>query len=145
MKSENASLRYAHWDGQTWQKEILEFMPNSSYSAYSVQIAMGPDNLPHITTTDTVARLVKYAYKQDGKWRIEPIDTVAEASYPDRNGIAVDSTGQVYISYYDAGRGHLKLAYRRDGKWVSEIVDSTLSGFTSSLQIAGGDDSQLRG
>lgn len=138
VKSENASLRYAQWDGQTWRKEILESVPNSNYNAYSVAIATGPDNEPHITTTDTANRIVKYAHKENGKWKIEVIDTVGEAAYPDRNGIVVDDTGQVYISYYDAGRGLLKLAHKRNGKWVAEVVDSTLAGFTSSLQIASG-------
>jgi hypothetical protein len=135
VKSEYASLRYARWDGEAWHKEILESMPNAKYTAYSVAIATGPDNQPHITTTDTANRIVKYAYRDNGKWRIEPVDTLGEAAYPDRNGIAVAPNGQVYISYYDAGRGLLKLAHKENGQWMAEVVDSAIAGFTSSLQI----------
>jgi hypothetical protein len=138
VKSENASVRYARWDGQTWKKNVIEGLGISGYVAWSVQLAMGPGDVPHITFTDAGNRLIKYATIQNGQWRVEVIARVASAAYPDRNGIAVDDVGKVYISYYDSGVGTLNMAYRSAGRWISEVVDSDLAGFTSSLQLASG-------
>jgi len=63
------------------------------------------------------------------------VDSLAKVGYPDRNGIALDSQGMPYISYYDAGSGVLKVAHPDGGRWLAEIVDENYAGFASSLQI----------
>jgi hypothetical protein len=135
VKSENASLRYARWDGQEWHTTILEGFGVSGYSAWSEAIAIDDANTPHIAYTDEQTNLVKYAVLQNGKWRIEVVGAISRVGYPDRNGIAIDGSGNVYISYYDAGQGTLRLAWRTEGRWTSEIIDQGFAGFTSSLQI----------
>lgn len=136
VKSENTSLRYAHWNGQSWVVEVLEGVGNSGYSAYSVSLVLDKENTPHITCTDHERGLVKYATRRNGKWQIEIVDVLSQAGYPDRNGIALDEQGDPYISYYDAGQGVLKLAHRKGQKWATAIVAQNFAGFTSSLQIA---------
>jgi hypothetical protein len=66
------------------------------------------------------------------------VDSITREAYPDRNGIALDDHGNVYISYYDAVKGTLKVATRKNGKWYGELVDSNYAGFTSSLQVHNG-------
>lgn len=134
VKDENQSLRYARSHGTSWDIRILE--PKSS--GYSVNIAIGKDDTPHLVYTDLRTRTVKYATYLDGRWHIEPVDVLAEVAYPDRNGIALDESGNVYLTYYDAGKGTLTMAARTDGKWHREIVDSGSVGFTSSVQVANG-------
>jgi hypothetical protein len=134
VKAENASLRYAKWNGRSWDIEILEGAAAPFY-VYSVSLILDKDDIPHITYTDVTNRLVKYAVKRNGGWQIQTVDALMEVAYPDRNGIAIDPKGQPYISYYDAGPGLLKLAHRRDQKWLSTVVDQNFAGFTSSLQI----------
>jgi hypothetical protein len=135
VQYENASMRYAHWNGASWEDEILEGEGKPGSSSWSVAMVLGKDDNPHITYTDIPHLLVKYATKKDGKWKIEAVGSLAREGYPDRNGIALDDRGNVYISYFDAGTGSLKVAHRQDQKWVAEIVDHGSLGFQSSLRI----------
>jgi hypothetical protein len=92
-------------------------------------------DVPHIAYTLVGKRQVKYATQVDGKWKIELVDNIGKDAYPDRNGIALDGDGTLYISYFDEGSGVLKLLYRKDGRWIGEVVDQNYAGFTSSLVI----------
>lgn len=137
VKDENASLRYARWNGSVWVSEVLEGPAEgrANFPVFSVSIALDKKGQPHITYTDVRNRIVKYATRRDGKWDLVKVDAMADVAYPDRNGIAVDDDGTPYISYYDAGAGVLKLAHRVNQKWFAEVVDQNSAGFTSSLQI----------
>lgn len=129
-----ASLRYAFWNGKSWNVEVLEGI-TEPYTVFSVSMVLDQVDVPHITYTDVVNRRVKYATRRGGKWQFEVVDTLTRVSYPDRNGIAVDPQGRAYLTYYDPGQGALKLAYRRDQRWIAEVIDQSVAGFTSSLQI----------
>jgi hypothetical protein len=139
VKYENASLRYASWNGSAWQVEILEGAGQPGTSIWSTALVMDATDRPHIAYTDVLNRLVKYAVKVDGKWNTEVVGAIQKEGYPDRNGIALDEAGNPYISYYDAGAGVLQVAHKEGSKWVTEIVDSNFAGYTSSLQIRDGE------
>jgi hypothetical protein len=130
---ENASLRYAQWDGESWKTEILEGEGIPGSSCWSVSMVLDKAGNPHITYTDVPHLLVKYATRKDGHWILEAVDSLARQGYPDRNAIALDEQGTPYISYYDAGTRVLKVAHRQGQKWVTEVVDR--GGLQSSLQI----------
>lgn len=138
VRDESASLRYARWNGKSWDIAVLEGGGESNFPVYSVKIAVDRQDVPHIAYTDIRKRLVKYATRKDGKWQFQVVDVLAREAYPDRNGIALDDDGNPYISYFDAGAGVLKLAHREENKWVAEVIDSNGAGFTSSIQIARG-------
>jgi hypothetical protein len=135
VQYENASMRYAHWNGASWETEILEGDGKPGSACWSVSMLLDKDDNPHVTYTDIPHLLVKYATKKDGHWKIESVDSLAREGYPDRNGIALDDQGNPYISYYDAGTGLLKVAHRQGQKWVAEVVDRGFAGFQSSLRI----------
>ena len=137
VQYESASLRYARWNGREWSVDILEGKGAPGTNMWSVAMALA-DNIPHIAYTDVNNKTVKYATRRNGKWEFEAVDLLSNVGYPDRNGIALDEQGNVYISYYDSGRGLLKVAHRQDRKWVVEVVDESFAGFTSSLQISQG-------
>lgn len=132
---ENSSLRYARWDGASWNNEILEGAGVAGTYRQAVAMILDKSDVPHIAFSDVNHGIVKYAAKVAGKWQIEAVDSIGKVGYPDRNGIALDAQGVPYVSYYDAKSGVLKLAHRQDNKWFSETVDSEFAGFTSSLQI----------
>ena len=137
VKYENASLRFAHWNGRSWDRQIIEGEGQPGTSMWSVRLLMDQDQ-PHIAYTDVDKKLVKYATRVNGKWETEVVDTLAREGYPDRNGIALDDQGNPYISYFDAGVGVLKVAHREDHRWVAEVVDRSFAGFTNSMQIRNG-------
>ena len=128
----NVSLRYARWNGQRWETEILE---RTGTSKWSVSMVLDANDVPHIAYTEVSQHLVKYVTRKNGKWEFQTVDSIASHAYPDRNGIALDAEGNPYISYYDAGAGVLKVAHRVAGRWVAEVVDQDFAGYTSSIQI----------
>ena len=132
---ENSGLRYAHWDGTSWNNEILDGAGGPGSARQAVALILDKQDIPHIAYSDVNHGIVKYATKVAGKWQMQAVDSVGKVAYPDRNGIALDEQGTPYISYYDVRAGVLKVAHRKDQKWLSEVVDSGFAGFTSSLQI----------
>lgn len=137
VRDENASLRYAAWDGKSWTVTILEGALVRR-PIQCVALALDKKGAPRIVYSDLVTNEVKYAALENGKWMIQPVDLLMGAAYPDRNGIAIDENGNPYLSYFDAAGGTLKLAYQVNGKWMVEKIDQSSGGFTSSLQISGG-------
>jgi hypothetical protein len=139
VEYKNASLRYAQWNGHSWDVEILEGKGVPGTSMWSVALVLGKDGVPHIAYTDVKNRILKYGTRIDGKWELVGVDTLRGVAYPDRNGIALDERGNAYISYYDSGLGVLKVAHRLGRQWVVEVVDQNSAGFASSIQIGQGD------
>jgi hypothetical protein len=135
---ENATLRYARWNGRSWEPEIVEGVPGTGYLAFSVFIALDKLDIPHIVYTDVPRQAVKYASCVGNTWKVETVDSIRKSAYPDRNGLAFDELGNPYISYYDGGLGFLKIAHKKDGGWITEIVDRDFAGYTNSLQIHDG-------
>jgi len=139
VQAETMSLRYSHWNGESWETQILEGLQGElPLSVDSVAITVDQNDNPHIGYTDWTNRVVKYATRQDGKWRFQVVDTLTDQAFPDRNGITVDDRGNPYITYFDAGQGVLKLAFRQGGNWMTDIVDHNYAGETSSVQVSHG-------
>jgi hypothetical protein len=131
------SIRYAFWDGKSWKTEIIEGenAGDGHGVGWSCNIALDSDANPHITYMDEVAKLVKYAVRKNGKWKIEVIARVRGVAYPDRNSIAIDGRGVPFVGYFDAANGSLQVAHPEGQKWMIDTVDAENSGFTSSMQI----------
>lgn len=60
------------------------------------------------------------SYPITKRWDITTID----ADIGLYSSIAIDSTNNVHISYYDYSKGQLKYVTNRTSKWVSDIVAS---------------------
>jgi hypothetical protein len=136
-----AGLRYAFWDGTSWKAEVVDGPGKNEADVvgYSVNVAIDSNANPHITYMDESIPMLKYAVRNKGVWTVEIVDRLSALAYPDRNGIALDENGQPYLTYYDAGRGILRLAHRQSQHWVTETLDSKGAGFTSSVEISGGE------
>ena len=137
VKYETAGLRYAIWNGSSWETEILEGNAGPT-PLFSVGMVLDKNDTPHIAYSLTETGTIKYATKVGKNWVTQAVDRVRQVAYPDRNGIAVDPQGNPCISYYDAQQGALKVACRQNNKWLVETLDTNSSGFTSSLAIDNG-------
>ncbi|MBU1178002.1 hypothetical protein KJ903_02180 [Patescibacteria group bacterium] len=74
--------------------------------------------------------------QQGAGWQTETVDDSGWVGIDP--SIAVDSSSNPSISYYDEDNHDLKYAWRQDGSWQSEVVDSTGDvGEESSLVIDG--------
>lgn len=135
-----AGLRYAEWDGKAWKAEIVDSLArnNGGTVGYSTALALDSRDQPHITYMNISTGQVLYAARTDGEWKIEIVDNILSAAYPDRNSIVISESGVPYVGYFDSGRGILKVAHKRGDKWIAEVVDSGGVGFNSSIQIADG-------
>lgn len=132
VSADTLGLRYAFWNGSSWKTEIIESGP----VGYSVYVITDKEGNPHISYTNETTGVVKYAFRINGRWKIEAVDRLARVAYPDRNSLAFDENGQLYMSYYDGGRGSLKVAHRvGEQKWEVQTVESNGAGFSSSIQI----------
>lgn len=132
-------MRYAYWDGKAWTREMVEAQGAAGgYVGQAAAIALDQAGTPHVAYSDVTNRLIKYAVRTVGGWKIQAVDRVHGVAYPDRNSLALDEDGRPYITYYDAGRHALKLAFREGTRWLVGTVDGNNAGFTSSVQIAQG-------
>lgn len=81
-----------------------------------------------ITSTIFALALCGAVSAQNGTWYNETIET-GDAAY---TSIAVDSSNNTHVSYYDETNHNLKYACNSSGTWTIETVDSTyVEGFTS--------------
>jgi hypothetical protein len=65
-------------------------------------------------------------------WKNEILDSAGEVG--GHSSIAIDSAGNVHISYYDAYPNYdLKYATNASGSWVAMTVDSNDVGLASSI------------
>ena len=84
---------------------------------------------------------VRYAFRKNGRWHSQTIDTVAGRTEDfDRFSIVIDDDDRPYLGYYDAGQGLLKIAHSEaPGRpWMVEAIDENGAGFTNSMQISQG-------
>ena len=134
-------MRYAYWNGSSWALEMVERHSTeaATFLGYSAAIAVDKAGVPHVAYSDPNNRIIKYGVRRDGRWQIQGVEKIHGVAYPDRNSIALDDEGRVYITYYDAGRGELRMAFQDHDRWAVGVVDPNNCGFSSSAQIAGGE------
>ena len=108
-------VRYATWTGSRWDGELIEQDGSTTgIDGTFPQVLLGGNGIPHVIYTDLLHGLLKHAFKDDGTWHIEAIDTI---STPAAGGLlngslaaAMDSRGGIGVAYYDGGNW-LKYAY----------------------------------
>lgn len=150
---DQGNLRYAHWNGRTWNKKT--FSSADTRGDHSA-IAVDSGGVPHIAYRDDSNQNLMYAEKSGGTWSIE-----TASSDPDvgtYNSIVVDRTGDPHIAHYDSGGEAFVYTDKSSSGWETEkIGDSALGGPTDLEMTSSGDlrlayshsqprsDTQLRG
>ena len=142
--SENIALKYARWDGSSWQIEYVDGESIENYAGCNNAIAIDSNNRPHIayagrkvSPNGYEVRNLKYAYHDGTTWQTATVDADADIN-PDASysplSIAVDSTNTPHISYYDYRHVNVtddgydyfedvRYATRNGTAWSTEKVD----------------------
>ena len=140
--TKDSRIRYAHWDGTSWQQTII---PVKDGVAYYTSIALDKNDFPQISFFDNlspdgsgVLRLRVLSW--NGKyWGLRTVD--GEPGTGPLNALALDTAGHSHIAYASFAKDHtgLRYAYSDGEKWTTEIVDGMAAGkirYISSLAIA---------
>jgi hypothetical protein len=122
----NFDLRYAWYDGTTWQKITVD---NDAWPS-STSMAILPSGYPAIGY-GTYNGYIKYAWYDGGAWNTTTVDASSGGTECD---LAVLPSGHPVMSYYDSYDGDMKYAWYDGVVWQITTVDSS-GGFDSSLVI----------
>ncbi|MCP4229751.1 MAG: hypothetical protein GY771_06345 [bacterium] len=119
-------LKYAYYDGSSWQTEVVDTTADWEYEQYDTSIALDSGDNPHISYFDDSNSDLRYAYYDGSSWQFDAVDTAGyEGVY---TSIALDSGDNPHISYFDYINLDLKYAYYDGSSWQTEAVDTAGSG-----------------
>jgi subtilisin family serine protease len=120
-------LRFAHFNGQTWDVEIVD--ARGSVGLYP-SIAYDADDHAVISYFRKSSGDLRVARQTaDGTWNIQAVDLT------DVVGRSTDvkfnkATGEIAVAYEDCTRGWLKIARYLGGAWTTSVVDAYTLGVT---------------
>jgi hypothetical protein len=116
----SGALMYAHWNGSTWDIQVVD---NSAHvGAHASLVMVG--SKPLIAYRDGTNHTLKFAeLDATNHWLIQTVDATGDVGYDD--SLAVDSHGSPRIAYFAGDpMGDLRLASRDGSVWNIETVDS---------------------
>ena len=120
-------LKYATNASGSWVTETAGY--KYIYVDYFTSIAVDSSDKVHIsyTRTDweyfsTSTSYLEYATNASGSWVTETVDNSGNVSRS--TSVAIDSSDNVHISYYDYTNNDLKYATNASGSWITETMDS---------------------
>jgi hypothetical protein len=117
LKIEEVSASPITWD--------IEFVDTEDEAGELSSIALDSGDNPHIIyeyrNPSTASEELRYALKNGSVWINETVDSGKD--FDGYMSIAVDSSDNPHICYYDVGSVVLKYAVNSSGIWVIEIVE----------------------
>lgn len=151
--SPSCDLKYAVWNGLSWDMEIISSCdPMNSEGYYYTSMALDSANRPHISYSYTYGSTTSdgglmYAHWNGSSWQIEEVD--AAHAKGEHSSIAVDSTDTPHISFNNLINSALFYAVRNKPEqplpWtVDSFVDNDPDYYTVGVQTALAIDSSDR-
>lgn len=104
---------------------IIEAVSNEGEeSLTSESLTLDSDGNAHISYIESRSsgKTLKYATNRGGGWTFETVETAGEYHTFSGSSVAVDSSGNVHISYIDSG--DLKYATNKNGLWIAKVIDN---------------------
>ena len=132
---DTAELKYTRWDGSEW---LIETVDGDGPFRTFTSITLDSIGHPHIAYAYNNKGVIyqKYAHWDGAEWRIERVDGGVSSLVGGHCSIALDSTDQPYISYYNQLDAVLKCAHKEGLDWTSEVADpDSGSGRYTSIEI----------
>ena len=114
-------LKYAYYDGQSWQSEDICSLKYSSWDTLLHSLVLDAADHPHIAYFDRDDYAVKYAYHDGSKWTFETVEVLL-SDYSGEASLALDANGHPHVTYYDYTNKSCRYDYRKGGQWHTETV-----------------------
>lgn len=147
MEDGNSRLRYAYWDGITWQDAPLP--GGADGYAHQVSLTLDASDNPHLTYTlydfATSSWQLKYSVWDGAAWQTETVDNSFNRS---PSSLALDAGGNPHVAYISCstapakcgtGLELLKYARKSGGAWQTESLDDSVNRYVA---LALDDDSR---
>jgi len=131
-------LEYASGSGSTWS---LKTIYNTGDLGYFTSIAIDKTNLPGIVYGNSTLNALQYTHLTDGKWIASTITIGKTADVGMATSLALNYSGEAYISYLDDSADFMKRAYQWSitDTWYKDFVRTDISaGAYSSMALAYG-------
>lgn len=131
-------LKYATWNGTSWQTMIVDSHIVDSYNVIlnmqNISIAVDSADRPHISYFGDGFSL-KYAVWNGSNWQSKIVaDHIGDYELP--NSLALDNKDRPHILYRDYVPNSLKYAVWNDNAWQFDTVDSGIvPGMSNSLKL----------
>ena len=123
-------LKYAYWNGSSWEIESVDTLPELTPST---SLALDSSDFPHISYAYYVYGFysaLKYAHWNGSSWEIEIVDSGVGYTVLHSYSLALDSSDNPHVSYFDSADDYLKYALWNGYSWEIEVVDAP--GITAS-------------
>jgi hypothetical protein len=121
-------LRYAHWDGTSWTKEVIPLAADTV--AYYTSIVLDAKDNPSVSFyeydgprgTDFRVRM-RVVAREDGYWQVRTVDGQNQSGK--FNSMDIDTQGHIHLAYanVNAGTAGMRYAFWNGQKWTAEEVD----------------------
>ncbi len=102
----SADMKYAYWNGANWMKSAIDSAGDVGRFS-SLKIYSG-DNTRHLCYYDYTNKDLEYARYSAGIWEFETVDSNGDVGIS--CSMALTTSGEPAMSYYDNTRGDLKIA-----------------------------------
>ncbi len=112
-------LRYARWDGATWQIQTV-LSKNVGSASKAATLVLDSAGRPHIV--HGVWNGIAHTYWDGAAWQSATVDAQAESS-SSRLSLTIDGAGKLHLAYWDVTNEALKYAYKDGAGWHVQTVD----------------------
>ncbi len=133
-----AELRYAAWDGASWQTETVD---SGGINCQFTSIALDSTDNPHISYYNPDSSELKYATKSSGSWNVQSVDNSGIVGL--HSSLALDSSGRPHISHYDSRNHDLRYARWNGSAWETQVVADGGDGELTSIAIDADDNPRI--
>jgi hypothetical protein len=117
-------LKYASWTGSTWSIQTVDPNIENRGAIGITSLKINSAGYPCISYISE-NRFLKYAQYTGSSWNIQTVDSTSNGHItPVGNSLALDSSDNPHISYYDSINSNLKYASLIGSTWDLRTVDS---------------------